>query len=229
MRALSVEEKFLDYYSKRLDKSHKYVQLVIGHSWFSVPVVVPEICMVVFPLSRNASLAAVGYGVAYAFGQAAVFVSFAIIFRFGAYQSVQPYNGPFYVGLDRIYTVFMLLIFGTFALGQSSDFAPNYAKAKNAAERIFTLLDRRSQLDSRGPKKDHQKPEVEEDANVRKDSVRLFAQQSNTESVLVDGEIIILDIYTEIWLVINVYKFFVSGKKLTKMRLYCAKINQITV
>lgn len=98
--------------------------------------------------SRFSYLMGLGYGFTYAFSQGVIFVGYAITFRFGAYQSVQPFNGPRYVGLDGIYIVFMALIFGSLALGQSHDFAPSYAKAMNAARRVFPLLDRRSTVDS---------------------------------------------------------------------------------
>lgn len=98
--------------------------------------------------TRFTYLMGLGYGFTYAFSQGAIFVGYAITFRFGAYQSVQPFNGPLYVGLDGIYTVFMALIFGSLALGQSHDFAPSYAKAMHAARRVFPLLDRRSAVDS---------------------------------------------------------------------------------
>ena len=97
---------------------------------------------------RYAPLSGLFYGLTYAIAQGAIFFGYAITFRFGAYQSVQPFNGPFYVGLDGVYTVFLALIFGTLALGQSHDFAPNYTKAKHAAKRVFALLDRRSAVDS---------------------------------------------------------------------------------
>ena len=93
-------------------------------------------------------MAGLGYGITYAFAQGAVFIGYTITFRFGAYQSVQGFNSTFYVGLDNIYIVFMALIFGSLALGQSGDFAPNYTRAKNSAKRVFALLDRPSAIDS---------------------------------------------------------------------------------
>lgn len=100
------------------------------------------------PSLRYSVLAGFSHGFTYAFSQAAIFFSFAITFRFGAYQSVEPINGPIYARLEAIYIVFMALIFGTLALGQSNEFAPDYTKAKHAARRVFALMDRRSAIDS---------------------------------------------------------------------------------
>lgn len=97
---------------------------------------------------RYSPLTGLGYGFMFAFSQAAIFLGYAITFRFGAWQSVQPINGPYFARLEVIYTVFMALIFGSLALGQSNEFAPNYAKAMHAARRVFGLMDRRSDIDS---------------------------------------------------------------------------------
>ncbi len=93
---------------------------------------------------RFSTLAALGYGFTYALSQAVIFFGYAITFRFGAFQSVQPINSSLFARFEHIYTVFMALIFGSLALGQASGFAPNYSKAKQAAKRIFSLLDRKS-------------------------------------------------------------------------------------
>ncbi len=84
----------------------------------------------------------------YAFSSGAILLSYAIVFRFGAYQSVQPINGPYYAGLENIYTVFMALIFGSIVLNQPNGFSSNYTIAKYAAKRVFVLLDRVSAIDS---------------------------------------------------------------------------------
>ena len=98
--------------------------------------------------SRYSVLAGITYGIAYGFAQALIFLGYAVTFRFGAWQSVQPINDRFFARFEHIYTVFMALIFGSLALGQANSFAPSYIKAKIAAKKIFALLDRRSQIDS---------------------------------------------------------------------------------
>ena len=42
----------------------------------------------------------------------------------------------------------MAVIFGAFAVGQTSSFAPDYAQAKISASRLFKLLDRVPEIDS---------------------------------------------------------------------------------
>jgi len=42
----------------------------------------------------------------------------------------------------------MAVIFGAFAVGQTSSFAPDYAQAKISAARLFKLFDRVPEIDS---------------------------------------------------------------------------------
>ena len=42
----------------------------------------------------------------------------------------------------------MAVIFGAFAVGQTSSFAPDYAQARISAGRLFKLLDREPAIDS---------------------------------------------------------------------------------
>jgi len=57
---------------------------------------------------------------------------------------------------DKFTTVLLLnfcrafgaIIFGAMAVGQASQFAPDYGKAKAAAAKIFALLDREPLIDS---------------------------------------------------------------------------------
>ena len=92
--------------------------------------------------------AAIVYGISYGFAQAIIFIGYAATFIFGAWQSIQPINDTYFARFENIYTVFMALIFGTLALGQANSFAPSYSKAKQAARRVFALLDRKSSIDS---------------------------------------------------------------------------------
>ena len=93
-------------------------------------------------------LAAIVYGISYGFAQAIIFIGYAATFIFGAWQSIQPLNDMYFARFENIYTVFMALIFGTLALGQANSFAPSYSKAKQAARRVFALLDHKSSIDS---------------------------------------------------------------------------------
>ena len=54
-------------------------------------------------------------------------------------------------------SVFNALIFGAVAAGQAGSFAPNYAKARVSANRIFALINRIPAIDSYSP--EGEKPE----------------------------------------------------------------------
>jgi len=43
---------------------------------------------------------------------------------------------------------FGAIVFGAIAIGQASQFAPDYGKAKAAAAKIFALLDKQPAIDS---------------------------------------------------------------------------------
>lgn len=49
---------------------------------------------------------------------------------------------------DFFYRVFSAVVFGAMALGQTSSFAPDYAKAKISAAHLFVLFDRVPSIDS---------------------------------------------------------------------------------
>ncbi|CAH1787977.1 unnamed protein product [Owenia fusiformis] len=83
------------------------------------------------------------YGVAFSFSQAVIYFSWAAAFTFGAYQ-IQIGEMTF----DNVFKVFAAIVFGAMALGQTAAFAPDYSKARNAAGRIFKLLDRTPTIDS---------------------------------------------------------------------------------
>ena len=59
---------------------------------------------------------------------------------------------------DKVFVAFSALIFGAAGAGQAGAFAPNYAKAKLSANRIFYLLDRVPEID--GYSEDGEKPTV---------------------------------------------------------------------
>jgi len=47
-----------------------------------------------------------------------------------------------------MYRVFSAVVFGGTALGRASNYAPDYAKARTSAARIFELFDREPTIDS---------------------------------------------------------------------------------
>ncbi len=96
---------------------------------------------------RRALFNSIIYGMTYAFSQSTIYLLYAVIFRFGAYQVIQDYDHIAYTDFDDIFIVFTALVFGAISAGETGAFAPNYAKAKLSANRIFFLLDREPLID----------------------------------------------------------------------------------
>ncbi|KAL5516992.1 hypothetical protein EMCRGX_G002456 [Ephydatia muelleri] len=61
--------------------------------------------------------------------------------RFGAFLVALPPEHKLYSPFNDISVVFLALVFGAMAAGQAGAFAPNCAKARLSANRIFALLD----------------------------------------------------------------------------------------
>ena len=72
---------------------------------------------------------------------------YAVIYRFGAFQVTRDSDDIAHASFEDVFRVIIALIFGAFSVGQASAFAPNYAKAKLSANRIFALLDREPIID----------------------------------------------------------------------------------
>ena len=53
-----------------------------------------------------------------------------------------PANHILHANFSDIFVVLLALVFGAMAAGQAGAFAPNYAKARLSANRIFALLNR---------------------------------------------------------------------------------------
>ncbi|XP_076808163.1 ATP-dependent translocase ABCB1-like [Clavelina lepadiformis] len=92
---------------------------------------------------RQSKRKAYFYGVSFGFSQCIVFFAYAATFRFGAWLVEEGL-----MEFENVYKCLMAVIFGAFAVGQTSSFAPDYAQARISAGRLFKLLDREPAIDS---------------------------------------------------------------------------------
>ncbi|XP_059423485.1 ATP-dependent translocase ABCB1 [Carassius carassius] len=82
------------------------------------------------------------YGVTFALAQAIPYLVNAAIFRFGAWLIAHCYTQ-----YENVFLVFSVIVFAAMNIGQSSSFAPDFAKAKAAAGRILLLLEKKPAID----------------------------------------------------------------------------------
>ncbi|XP_062848437.1 ATP-dependent translocase ABCB1-like [Trichomycterus rosablanca] len=91
---------------------------------------------------RSALCKAPIYGLTFAFSQSIPFFVNSAIFRFGAWLIAHCYTE-----YENVFLVFSVIFFAAISIGQSSSFAPDFAKAKVAAWRILKLLEKKPEID----------------------------------------------------------------------------------
>uniref|UniRef100_A0A8C4SJI5 ATP-binding cassette sub-family B member 5 n=1 Tax=Erpetoichthys calabaricus TaxID=27687 RepID=A0A8C4SJI5_ERPCA len=93
------------------------------------------------------------YGLTYAIGQSINFFVNAAVFRLGSWLIAHCQTQ-----FENVYIVFSVIVFAAMHVGQTSSFAPDLAKAKVSAQRIFALLEKKPKIDifsTEGQKLDH--------------------------------------------------------------------------
>lgn len=73
---------------------------------------------------------------------------YPVALRFGAFLVTLPESNVASASFEEIMTVAIVLVYGALGAGEAGAFAPNYAKAKLSARKIFNLLDRETAVDS---------------------------------------------------------------------------------
>lgn len=82
------------------------------------------------------------YGITFALAQGIPFLINAAVFRFGAWLIANCYTE-----YENVFLVYSVIVFAAMNIGQSSSLAPDFAKAKAAAQRIFQLLQKKPLID----------------------------------------------------------------------------------
>jgi len=92
---------------------------------------------------KEAKYNAFVYGLTFGIANSIIFFAYAASFRFGGYLVAR---GE--MEFQYVFRVFSAIVFAGTALGRASNYAPDYAKARTSAARVFKLLDRVPLIDS---------------------------------------------------------------------------------
>ncbi|XP_034163847.2 ATP-dependent translocase ABCB1 isoform X1 [Pangasianodon hypophthalmus] len=91
---------------------------------------------------RSALCKAPIYGLTFGLSQAIPYMVNAAVFRFGSWLIAHCYTE-----YEKVFLVFSVIVFAAMSIGQSSSFAPDFAKAKAATGRILDLLAKTPEID----------------------------------------------------------------------------------
>ena len=81
-----------------------------------------------------------GVGTVYGFTNFILFIAYAVTFRFAAYLLTLPVDHTLYANFDEVFTVFLAVILGSLAAGQTSAALPLATRARDAASRILGVM-----------------------------------------------------------------------------------------
>ena len=131
--ALNLQNKFASLYEVEIKKPYKY-----DNNYHRYPFIFPPSFS---SLSRTSIIFHHLEGAAYGMSQGMIFFGYALAFRFGAFLVTLDSDHVLHAEFQDLFRVLFAIVFGAFAVGQASTFAPDYSKARVAANRVFALLD----------------------------------------------------------------------------------------